>query len=183
MVDKNIKKIKIKRSDLPTVMGNNDFLDYSFRYRVISEDKNRTSHWSSLHSIVIPDTGDETGFDPNDPSGTSIPHQVIATKSRHVVECSWTMPALMIVNPTDEQKILQERQAAVKQFDVYVQWETSSVWSEWVWVGTTNITQFSMNYTHGVGAPDHIKFRVQKVTLIKQAFDAATYLISSETEL
>lgn len=183
MADVGIKKTIIKSSELPPTLGNNEMLKYNFRYRILSEDKNRFSHWSPISEIEIENTFDETGFDPNNPSGTNIPHQVIVTKSRHTAECSWTMPALLIVNPTEQQKILQEKQASIKEFDVYVQWKTSGIFSDWTWVATSNGTQFSMNYLHGNGSPDHIKFRIQKVTLIKQPFNAATYLVSDEYEL
>ena len=183
MASGNIKKNIILKKDLPSLTADNENLSYEIRYRVVSEDKNRLSHWSPINKIILNNTGDETGFDPNNPNGTNIPHQVIVTKSRHTAECSWTMPALLIVNPTEEQKILQAQQAAIKEFDVYVKWETSSVWSDWIWVGTSNGSQFSINYAHGNGSPDHIMFRVQKITSVKNAFDSATYLVSNEYEL
>ena len=183
MADSGIKKTIIKFSELPDVVGDNDTLSYNLRYRVVSEDRNRFSHWSPISTLIIENTTDEVGFDINDPLTTSIPHQVVIEKSRHVAECSWTMPALLISNPTETQKILQQKQAAIKEFDVYVSWQSESVWSDWVWVGKSNSTQFSINYSSESNAPSHIKFRIQKVTLIKKPFDAATYLISEENEL
>lgn len=186
MVDKNIKKFIIKKADLPNVIGANDILTYNTRYRIISEDKNRTSHWSKIFNLQYTDTSDETGFDPNDPVNTSIPHTVIVTTASHTAEIFWTMPALLITNPTTAQKELQEIQAAIKDFDVYVKWQminnNQNSWTDWTWVGTVNATQFSMSYAHPK-PPYHIKFRVQKVTQIKQSFDAATYLVSNEYEL
>ena len=44
MADIGIKKVIIKKSDLPNPVGNNTTLDYNIRYRVISEDQNRFSH-------------------------------------------------------------------------------------------------------------------------------------------
>lgn len=44
MPDANIKKVRIPKSSLPPV--DHDTLGYNLRYRIISEDKNRTSHWS-----------------------------------------------------------------------------------------------------------------------------------------
>jgi len=48
MADANIKKTRILKSELPPV----DFetLKYNTRYRVISEDRNRTSHWSPIYN-------------------------------------------------------------------------------------------------------------------------------------
>ena len=49
MVDANIKKLRILKSSLPPI--DNDTLKYNLRYRIISEDRNRTSHWSPVYSI------------------------------------------------------------------------------------------------------------------------------------
>jgi hypothetical protein len=49
MVDNGIKQTRIKKADLPAI--NIDVEGYTLRYRIISEDKNRTSHWSPLETI------------------------------------------------------------------------------------------------------------------------------------
>ena len=49
MADKDIKVIRIKKEDLPAINPTTE--GYNFRYRIISEDKNRTSHWSSQISL------------------------------------------------------------------------------------------------------------------------------------
>jgi hypothetical protein len=48
MADANIKKTRILKSALPAI--DHDTLKYNTRYRVISEDKNRTSHWSPIYN-------------------------------------------------------------------------------------------------------------------------------------
>ena len=48
MADANIKKTRILKSTLPAI--DSDTLKYNTRYRVISEDKNRTSHWSPIYN-------------------------------------------------------------------------------------------------------------------------------------
>lgn len=52
MSDKNIKKIVIKNSDLPDILAKDE--GYLVRYRVVSQDKNRLSHWSPI-KLIIPD--------------------------------------------------------------------------------------------------------------------------------
>jgi len=49
MVDANIKKLRILKSSLPPI--DHDTLKYNLRYRVISDDRNRTSHWSPVYNI------------------------------------------------------------------------------------------------------------------------------------
>ena len=48
MADANIKKTRILKSSLPPI--DYDTLKYNTRYRVISEDRNRTSHWSPIYN-------------------------------------------------------------------------------------------------------------------------------------
>jgi uncharacterized protein (DUF2141 family) len=48
MADANIKKTRILKSALPPI--DHDTLKYNTRYRIISEDRNRTSHWSPIYN-------------------------------------------------------------------------------------------------------------------------------------
>jgi hypothetical protein len=48
MADANIKKTRILKSALPPI--DYETLKYNTRYRVISEDRNRTSHWSPIYN-------------------------------------------------------------------------------------------------------------------------------------
>jgi hypothetical protein len=48
MADANIKKTRILKSALPPI--DSETLKYNTRYRVISEDRNRTSHWSPIYN-------------------------------------------------------------------------------------------------------------------------------------
>lgn len=49
MADSGIKKVTIPNADLPIV--NNQVGGYAVRYRIISDDKNRVSHWSPTYYI------------------------------------------------------------------------------------------------------------------------------------
>lgn len=49
MADANIKKVVIPKSELPVIDGST--FSYNMRYRIVSEDKNRTSHWSKIHQV------------------------------------------------------------------------------------------------------------------------------------
>jgi hypothetical protein len=50
MADKNIVKSKVR--PLPEFSGSTG--KYRLRYRIISEDRNRTSHWSQIHEVSVP---------------------------------------------------------------------------------------------------------------------------------
>lgn len=49
MANEIIKKLKIPYNDLPTIDSINE--GYSLRYRVVSSDRNRVSHWSPIYLI------------------------------------------------------------------------------------------------------------------------------------
>ena len=49
MADAGIKRIVIKQSDLPPINSTEE--KYVLRFRVVSEDKNRTSHWSPQYLL------------------------------------------------------------------------------------------------------------------------------------
>jgi hypothetical protein len=51
MADANIKKVIIPYNQLPASYSNNDAISYNVRYRVISEDRNRSSHWSRVYTV------------------------------------------------------------------------------------------------------------------------------------
>lgn len=51
MADPGIKKIIIPKASLPAVFGTGQ--KYVVRYRIISEDRNRTSHWSPQYSLNV----------------------------------------------------------------------------------------------------------------------------------
>lgn len=56
MSEQIVKKVIIKKEDLPAFNGVSQ--NYLVRYRIISEDKNRTSHWSPYYSLSTPESED-----------------------------------------------------------------------------------------------------------------------------
>lgn len=52
MADAGIKKVTVLKSSLPPVNSENG---YRIRFRLISEDKNRVSHWSPIKTLTAPD--------------------------------------------------------------------------------------------------------------------------------
>jgi hypothetical protein len=50
MADAGIKKVIIKKASLPAL--DHDKVGYIFRYRIVSEDKNRTSQWSPINIVL-----------------------------------------------------------------------------------------------------------------------------------
>lgn len=58
MADAGIKKIIIKKSDLPPLGQDNSIM---VRYRIVSEDKNRVSHWSPRYHLISQTPSQVTG--------------------------------------------------------------------------------------------------------------------------
>ena len=52
MADPGIKKVIVQKKNLPSISGIDN--KYIVRYRIVSEDKNRTSHWSSQYKVGAP---------------------------------------------------------------------------------------------------------------------------------
>lgn len=52
MADSGVKKVKVLKSDLPAF--NSNYNQYVIRYRIISEDRNKTSHWSPQYKLTAP---------------------------------------------------------------------------------------------------------------------------------
>lgn len=179
MVDSGIKKTKVIKSNLPAPFGTNTELYYELRYRVVSDDKNRTSHWSNFEKILLPTTAQEVGWNPANGINSSIPNNISINKSTHNIQLNWTMPALLINNPTTEEIALQKSQAAISHFDIYVQWRTGSnpgVVGKWSWINTVSTSNYSMTYLDT--DPDYVRFRIQKVTQNKEVLDSATYVLT-----
>jgi hypothetical protein len=50
MADPGIKKYRQAYADLPPISSETE--GYSIRYRIVSEDRNRVSHWSPVYLLV-----------------------------------------------------------------------------------------------------------------------------------
>lgn len=50
MADAGIKKVIIPKESLPAISGENQ--SYILRYRIVSDDKNRYSHWSPQYKVA-----------------------------------------------------------------------------------------------------------------------------------
>lgn len=88
--DKGIKKVIIPKSFLPQRSGKNK--NYALRFRVVSEDKNRSSHWSIKYNVDLPDV-------------TTIDYRIAIDASHDMINVVWVPEA----NTKPE-------------FDIYIKW-------------------------------------------------------------
>jgi hypothetical protein len=108
MAEEVIKKIKITQDNLPTI--NSITEKYDIRYRVISEDKNRTSHWSPIINI--------------DPQYTYVSGN-ISISSSALTTVAWDAVTIKI----GDQVIRQ-----AKDYDVWVKWSKADGAGDFVYV-------------------------------------------------
>jgi hypothetical protein len=71
--DSGIKKAKVLVADIPPISSETE--GYSLRYRVVSEDKNRVSHWSPLYLIK--------------PEHTFVPGSIKFSSGNQVANVTW----------------------------------------------------------------------------------------------
>ncbi len=73
MADANIKKYRIPASDMPAISSIDQ--GFSARFRVVSEDRNRTSHWSPIYLVT--------------PGYTLVPGKINFNSSGQVASFTW----------------------------------------------------------------------------------------------
>ena len=100
MAEEVIKKVKVSQDILPTI--NSITERYDVRYRIISEDKNRTSHWSPIINI--------------DPQYTYVSGNIFISSSG-LTTVAWDAVTIKI----GDQVIRQ-----AKDYDVWVKWSKAA---------------------------------------------------------
>jgi hypothetical protein len=189
MVDTGIKQIRIRSADLPYVQFTTvynqatsrdeiDELYYNIRYRIISDDRNRVSHWSPINKIVVP------------PATSPFPYtsssRVSIEKTGGHVNVLWSFPQES-ENPSDFERIFKQ----ITVFDVWVRWNTNNTtnpnaagWTPWEFESTVSSNVWSVvppaaaNYKSievAIQIPTLVKLRDynnNKLTLFKGIKDA-----------
>jgi hypothetical protein len=167
MVDAGIKKVKIPFEEFPlvqfTTLFNTEtereevnFLYYDFRYRVISEDKNRFSHWSSIQRNIQPDITDPFPYTNAEANRFSV------TKSGEIITAIWSFPGdleiaeRVALEPEDPNYMSIEEADYVKifrktrTFDIWVRWTddpsptSEEDWEDWEYEATVSTNSFSI---------------------------------------
>jgi deoxyribodipyrimidine photolyase-like uncharacterized protein len=137
-----IKKIRIKNNNLPSILVDKE--GYTTRYRVVSEDKNRYSHWSSV-SIVQPEY-------------TLISGNITFSKNNSIANFAWDSVEVQIEN----YHISQER-----EYDIWVRWDRGDG-GDWIYkqrVETTNAsfpipTTYTINGLVQVSSPNRVSIEI-----------------------
>ena len=117
MADPGIKKTRIKREDLPSI--NADVEGYVLRYRVISEDKNITSHWSPVETLI--------------PGYSFVSGTLEHSKAGGINTIAWT--------PVNINKNSQYV-ATAHEYDIWVRWGRNSD-GDWLYLARIDNTTIS----------------------------------------
>ena len=148
-----VKKVIIKKQDLPAFSG--VLQSYLVRYRIVSEDRNRTSHWSPRYKIEINPEINRQTIPPED----WIEHSVVLSENKKVANIVWTPPANL-----------------KSDFDLYVKWGDD----DFKYVASIQTFSYSILVPTGY---ETVQFAVQVPTFPKERFIKATLFESEEESL
>jgi hypothetical protein len=118
MVDSGIKKTRIKREDLPAI--NAEVEGYVVRYRILSEDKNRTSHWSSIKTLL--------------PGYTFTSGSINHNKAGDISTVAWNA---VLINKNSNYV------ATAHEYDVWVRWDRNDG-GDWLYRSRIDNTSISL---------------------------------------
>jgi hypothetical protein len=118
MVDNNIKKIVIPQSDLPPIRVEDQ--GYVFRYRIISDDKNRRSHWSPIKVVK--------------PEYTFVSGDIYHDKAGEISSIVWTPVIIKKGTKTITQ---------ASEYDVWIRWDKNNG-GDWIYSSQVNATSLSL---------------------------------------
>jgi hypothetical protein len=142
MANEVIKKVKVEQDSLPTLSSLTE--KYDVRYRIVSEDKNRTSHWSPIVTI--------------DPQYVYVSGN-ISIVSSGITTVAWDTVTIKIGTQVIRQ---------AKDYDVWVKWSRAAGNGDWNYVqrisgNSISLVHPSTFYINGVDqtqAPNRITVEV-----------------------
>lgn len=131
MADSGIKNVKILNQDLPII--NAKINGYAVRYRIVSQDKNRISHWSMIHYLDA-DYQYEEGQEPD------------VSKIGNSVSVIWEK-----VQVKKNGNLIGK----IRDYEIWVKWGKGGS-GDWIYEGKTNVNNLSLMIpsTYSVGGID-----------------------------
>jgi hypothetical protein len=149
MADVGIKKVFIPKSDWPPVQFNTLYnevaereeineLYYDFRYRIVSEDRNRFSHWAPIVRYIMPDA--TAPF----PYTASNRISVSSGGNPVLITATWSHPG--------ENETSSEFESLINNtnsYDVWLRWTNDNTpaeedWEDWQYSATVSTNSFSI---------------------------------------
>lgn len=130
MADAGIKKVTVLNEDLPII--NSEIAGYGVRYRIVSEDRNRVSHWSPVYFL--------------DAQYTYVAGQIKFAKTSDVVTATWDKVEI---------KRGDTSLGKVRDYEVWIKWGKAGN-GDWIYDGKsqTNTTNFIIPDTYFIDGVD-----------------------------
>lgn len=123
MANETIKKYRVPITDLPPI--NSQLQGYTIRYRIISEDRNRNSHWSPVYLV-------EPGF-------TYDPGDIVFNKAGDIASIVWDAVEITKVDGADTYSI-----AKAREYDIWVRWDRGGSDGDWLYKERLETTSLSL---------------------------------------
>lgn len=123
MADAGIKKIRVRQQDLPTINVNEE--GYVLKYRIVSEDKNRTSQWSPI-SIV-------------QPNYTYVPGTIAFNKAGDIASIVWDAVEVTNIVGDNTYSITKTH-----EYDIWVRWDRGGGNGDWLYKERLDTTSVSI---------------------------------------
>jgi hypothetical protein len=123
MADSGIKQYRINILDMPPISS--EYQGYDLRYRVISEDRNRTSHWSPIQLIK--------------PEYDFVVGQIQFYKAGSTANLIWDSVTVTKIEGSETYNI---RKAV--EYDVWIRWDRGSGDGDWLYDARYEGTNFAI---------------------------------------
>ena len=147
MANETVKKFRTPATDLPPVSSTTE--GYSLRYRVVSSDKNRTSHWSPVYLIQ--------------PDQTFVPGEIFFNKAGSIASVVWDSVTITKVDGGNTYII-----GRASEYDVWVRWDRGGNDGDWIYkerLLTTSLSipvpsQYTVNGVVQPSAPNRLSIEI-----------------------
>lgn len=142
-----VKKFKTPNAQLPPISAENQ--GYSVRYRVISSDRNRTSHWSPVYLLQ--------------PGYTFVPGDIQFYKAGSIASVVWDA---VEITKIEDAKTYSIRKAL--EYDFWVRWDRGGGDGDWIYkerIETTSLSlpipsTYTVNGTVQPSAPNRMSIEI-----------------------
>jgi len=118
-----IKKFITPVTNLPAINANTE--GYSVRYRVVSSDKNRTSHWSPVYLLT--------------PAFTFVPGTIAFHKAGSIASIVWDAVEVTKVEGANTYSITKTH-----EYDIWVRWDRGAGNGDWLYKERIDTTSLSL---------------------------------------
>jgi hypothetical protein len=157
------KQVIIENKDFPPLSPDGEYL---IRYRIVSEDKNRTSHWSPIYKLDATRVWDEE-------------EEEFVSLIKNVDSNIEVTPAGILITWGDQNK--------APLYDIFVSFKVGGTWQSYRYFGSSALNYYSFEQpirptAIGYGATD-VKAIIQLAGIEKNINDILNVSTSSEKSL